>query len=203
MKNSPVLKLVIKLSIIFSLLTSVEGKWFDTVVIDPGHGGRDKGAYWGGVRESYLNMIVANKLSYELKARGIKTVMTRHSDRTTGSYNRINLANKYPNAMFVSIHFNAHLNTSVRGIETFYLSSEGKKMASKVQSRLVRGLKGKNRGIKSGNYKVLAGTNAPAILVECGFISNPTERARCKSRWYQTTAARVIADGLMDYRKMR
>lgn len=203
MNFSPILKLVIKLSLLFCLLTSAEAKWFDTVVIDPGHGGRDKGAYWGGVRESYLNMIVANKLSYELKARGIKTVMTRNSDRTTGSHTRINLANKYPNAMFVSIHFNASTHTSVRGIETFYLSSEGKKMASKVQNRLVRGLKGKNRGVKTANFKVLSGSRAPAILVECGFISNPSERVRCQSRWYQTTAARVIADGLMDYRRMR
>lgn len=188
--------------LLFTLLTAVtEARWFDTVIIDAGHGGRDKGAYWGGVRESYLNMIVANKLSYELKSRGIKTIMTRHSDRTVSKDYRIKLANKYPRAVFVSIHFNASRNTTVKGIETFYLSPEGRKMASKVQDRLVRGLKGRDRGIKTAKFKVLDETTAPAILVECGFISNPSERSRCTTRWYQSTAARVIADGLMSYRQ--
>lgn len=180
-----------------------EAKHFSTVVIDAGHGGKDKGAYWGGVRESSLNLIVAHKLAYELKARGIKAVLTRKHDSTCSYGYRTRIANKYPNAIFVSVHFNASTNTSVKGIETYYLSREGRKIASKVQKRLVKGLKTKNRGIKFRNYKVLRDTNSPAILVECGFISNPKERSRCQTRWYQTTAARVIADGLMDYRKMR
>lgn len=197
------MKYLIQTLAFLSLLLCAEAKYFSTVVIDPGHGGRDKGAYWGGVRESYLNMIVANKLSYELKARGIKTVMTRKSDRTTSKNYRTQIANKYPGSIFVSIHFNASNYTSATGIETFYLSSEGRKMASKVQGRLLRGLKGRDRGVKSANYKVLRNTNTPAILVECGFISNSAERAKCNTRWYQTMAARMIAEGLMDYRKVR
>jgi len=185
------------------LVTMAEARYFNTVVIDPGHGGRDKGAYWGGVRESHLNMIVANKLAYELKSRGIKTVMTRRSDRTTSYSSRTNLANRYPGAIFVSIHFNASTNTSVKGIETFYLSKEGKKMATQIQGKLSSSLKSRNRGVKSANFKVLRSTNAPAILVECGFISNSSERMRCSTRWYQSTAARVIAEGLMKYRKMK
>ena len=185
------------------LVNLAEARYFNTVVIDPGHGGRDKGAYWGGVRESHLNMIVANKLAYELKARGIKVVMTRKSDRTTSYSSRTNLANRYPGAIFVSVHFNASTNTSVKGIETFYLSREGRKIATQVQGRLASSLKSRNRGVKSANFKVLRSTNAPAILVECGFISNPSERMRCSTRWYQSTAARVIAEGLMKYRKMK
>lgn len=187
--------------LVFALVA--EARHFDTVIIDPGHGGRDKGAYWGGIRESYLNMIVANKLAYELKARGIKTIMTRYSDRTMNKASRIAVANAYPKALVVSVHFNAHLDTSVRGVETFYYSSEGRKIAEKVQKRLVKGLKVRDRGVKSRKFALLSGTRGPAVLVECGFISNPTERSKAKTRRYQSTAARVIADGLMDYRKMR
>lgn len=184
-------------------LTLCEGRYFSTVVIDPGHGGRDGGAYWGGVKESTLNLIVAQKLAYELKARGIKTVITRKTDTTMSKSRRCAIANRYPNSIFVSIHFNAHTNRSIRGIETFYLSSEGRKMAQAVQYRLSKSLKCRNRGVKQRGLHVLAGTRAPAILVECGFISNTKERSRCVTHWYKTTAARVIAEGLMSYRKQR
>jgi len=188
---------------IFLGVALCEARYFNTVVIDPGHGGRDAGAYWGGVKESTLNLIIAQKLAYELKARGVKTVMTRRSDTTVSKASRAAIANRYPNSIFVSIHFNAHTNTSIKGLETFYLSSEGRKMAHEVQSRMARGLKGRNRGIKNKGFYVLRATNQPAILVECGFISNSSERARCATQWYKTTTARTIADGLMAYRKKR
>jgi len=194
-------RLFLFLSILLTLVS--EGKYFSTVIIDPGHGGRDKGAYWGGVRESYLNLIVSHKLSYELKRRGIRVVMVRKRDRFLSKHYRVRLANRYPSAVFVSVHFNASLYTRAKGIETFYYSSEGRKLASKVQSRMVRQLKGRNRGVKRGNYQVLRESRPTAILVECGFISNSRERARCLTRWYQTSAASAIARGLMDYRKMR
>ena len=194
-----------KLIILFFLLgiTLCQARHFTTVVIDPGHGGRDGGAYWGGVKESTLNLIIAQKLAYELKSRGIKTVLTRKSNVTVSKARRCQIANKYPNSIFVSIHFNAHTNTSIKGVETFYLSSEGRKMANEVQYRLASSLKVRNRGIKSRGLYVLRGTNAPAILVECGFISNPSERRRSITQWYKTTTARRIADGLMAYRKKR
>jgi len=194
----------IKLFLIFLLgLTLCEARYFSTVIIDPGHGGRDGGAYWGGVKESTLNLIIAQKLAYELKARGVKTVLTRTSDYTVSKAKRVQIANRYPNSIYVSIHFNAHTNTSIKGIETFYTSSEGRKMASEVQSRLYRSLKCRNRGIKRYSYYVLHNTRQPAILVECGFISNPSERSRASTQWYKTTTARVIADGLMAYRKKK
>lgn len=180
-----------------------EARYFSTVVIDPGHGGRDGGAYWGGVKESTLNLILAQKLAYELKSRGIKTVLTRKSDVTVSKTQRAAIANRYPNSIFVSVHFNAHTNRSIKGIETFYISSEGRKMAQAVQYRLAKSLKCRNRGIKPRGFHVLNATRAPAILVECGFISNSAERARCMTQWYKTTAARVIAEGLLAYRKQK
>ena len=170
---------------------------FSTVIIDPGHGGKDKGAYWGGVRESRLNMKVAQQLEGLLKKRGIRTVMTRRSDVFLSLGSRAAIANRYRSAVFVSIHFNASTNRSIKGAETFYWGSTGKMIAGAIQRRLPSRVKTVNRGIKRRGFTVLVQTRCPAVLVECGFISNSRERGRCSTRWYQQTAARAIYDGLM------
>ena len=95
-----------------------------TVIIDPGHGGRDKGAVWGGVRESDLNLKTAFKLEYYLKQAGYRVVMTRRSDRYVSLRKRAAIANQYNNAVFVSIHYNATRETWVHGGETFHSGSK-------------------------------------------------------------------------------
>ena len=173
---------------------------FSTVIIDAGHGGKDKGAYWGGVRESALNLAVANDLELLFKRRGIRTVMTRRSDVFVSLGSRVAIANRYRSAVFVSIHFNASRDTRIRGAETFYWGASGGVIAGAIQRRLAPRLGLVNRGIRRHGYTVLVGTRCPAVLVECGFISNPAERGRCSTRWYQQTAARAIYDGLMAWR---
>ncbi len=78
-----------------------------TVVIDPGHGGRDNGAKWGGIAEKDLNLDVARRVEALLKERGIPVVMTRRSDAYVSLDSRAAVANRYKNSLFVSIHFNA------------------------------------------------------------------------------------------------
>lgn len=186
------------LPLLFLLLAStVEGARFDTVIIDPGHGGRDKGAYWGGVRESRLNLRVAQHLEGLLKKRGIRTVMTRRSDVFVSLGRRASIANRHRSAVFVSIHFNASRNTSIKGAETFYWSGTGRTIARAIQRRLAPRVQTRNRGIRRKGFTVLTKTRCPAVLVECGFISNSRERGRCSTQWYQETAARAIYDGLM------
>lgn len=170
---------------------------FSTVIIDPGHGGRDKGAYWGGVRESTLNLKVANKLETLLKRRGLRTVMTRRSDVFVSLSSRAAIANRYRSAVFVSIHFNASTNTSIKGAETYYWGSTGRMIAGAIQRRLPARVQTRNRGARRHGFTVLTQTRCPAVLVECGFISNPRERMRCSTQWYQETAARAIYDALM------
>lgn len=180
--------------------SALYGARFSTVIIDPGHGGRDKGAFWGGVRESSLNMAVARDLEALLKKRGIGTVMTRRSDVFVSLGSRVAIANRYRSAVFVSIHFNASRDTRIRGAETFYWGASGRVLATAIQRRLAPRVGTINRGIRRHGFTVLVGTRCPAVLVECGFISNPRERGRCATRWYQQTAARAIYDGLMAYR---
>jgi len=190
--------------LVFFLLLAVQAFSFSTVVIDPGHGGNDGGAYHKGVKEADLNLKVARKLKKELERKGMKVVMTRYSDQTMSITTRANIANRYPNSILVSIHFNGHRSSQPRGIETFYVSSTGRRIASQIQSRLISALKSKNRGIKyTTGLSLLTKTKAPAVLVECGFLSNSYERNRCNTDWYQTVTARKIAEGIVAYKKSR
>lgn len=182
---------------------TAEAARFNTVVIDAGHGGRDKGAFWGGVRESHLNLAVAKDLEVLLKKRGIRTVMTRRSDVFVSLDRRAGVANAQRNAVMVSIHFNAHTNTTFRGAETFYWGREGRILANAIQRRLAPRLQVRNRGIHRKGYTLIMKSRHPVVLVECGFISNARERRRCATRWYQQTAAKAIYDGLMAYRSLR
>ncbi len=170
------------------------------VVIDPGHGGRDWGAYRGGVKESYLNLKVAKKLEYELKRRGYSTAMTRRSDHFVSLSRRAALGNRYRNAVFVSIHFNASRYRWVRGAESFYAGRAGRSLALCIQRELVRRCRLRDRGVRFARFTVLTQTRCPAVLVECGFMSNASERRRCVSSSHHSHVAMAIAEGIGKYR---
>lgn len=199
-KSSPASKVSLKsTSSISSRTQSARTKRSLRVVIDPGHGGRDRGAVWGGVRESDLNLRVANRVESGLKAKGYSVTMTRRSDTFVSLARRAQISNGYRNAVFVSIHFNATRITGVRGAETFYAGSQGLYLAKSIQRELVGKLKVRNRGVRFRRFTVLRQTSCPAVLVECGFISNPSERARCKTSAYQSLAAKAIVAGIERY----
>lgn len=167
------------------------------IIIDPGHGGRDKGAVWGGVRESDLNLKTAFKVKYYLQQAGYKVVMTRQSDRYVSLSRRAAIANQYRNAVFISIHYNATPETWVHGGETFHAGSKASRyLASSMQRYLIGNCKVKNRGVRYGRFSVLHNTSCPAALIECGFISNPRERSRCNTNSFQDAAARAIFSGI-------
>ncbi len=182
--------------LLIGLLVAAEAR-ITTVVIDAGHGGRDKGAYWGGVRESHLALQVAQRTEALLKRRGMRTVMTRRSDAFVSLPTRVAIANRQRNAVFVSIHFNACPSPKYRGAETFYWGAAGRPFAAAIQKRLAPRVGTINRGIKRKGFTVLVQTRCPAVLVECGFISHPGERARCRTAAYQQAAAQAICDGIM------
>lgn len=181
-----------------TMLSATAGK--NTVIIlDAGHGGKDNGAVWGGVREATLTLSVAKKVEAILKQKGVPVRMTRRRSTTYFSpTQRAVMANRYSDAIFVSIHFNASRNTKAQGVETFYASAKGRAVAANIQRHLVAKVKTRNRGVKYGlKYAVINKTKCPAVIVECGFISNSWERKRCNTGWYQTLAARGIAEGII------
>ena len=171
------------------------------MVIDPGHGGKDDGAKHYGVKEKDVNLDTAKRLEQILKRKGYKVVMTRRTDRFLKLQERARIANRYRDAIFVSIHYNAHSNTSVKGIETFYATLEGRRLATTIQRELVKRINTRNRGIKVGKqYAVLNKTRIVSVLVEAGFLSNTWERRRCNGAWYHQIVAEQIAKGIINHK---
>ena len=204
-------------------------KSFRTVVIDPGHGGKDAGAVNRYGTEAGYNLKVARIVKKLLTAKGYKVIMTRDSDYFLTLQQRVNLANRYSNAIFISIHFNAASRSSARGIETFTLSPKGTAhygrsikrsdyttrrgnhhdsaniaLATAIHGRVLvrtRSAHVPDRGIKRARFSVLSSIKHPAILIEGGFMSNPTEAKLLHSYVYQNTVATAIAEGINRYRR--
>jgi N-acetylmuramoyl-L-alanine amidase len=150
-----------------------------TVVIDAGHGGHDRGGIPGQrIAEKDMTLDVAQRLRSVLSASGYRVVMTRDSDVFVPLPTRVAIANSYRNAIFVCIHFNATQRRGAGGIETYFYSRDSLPLASAIHSYVVGGAPSSNRGVRRRGFYVLRKTNIPAVLVECGFLTNPTE-AQC------------------------
>lgn len=188
------------LALIFVLGSVATAANFRTVVIDAGHGGHDNGGQWGRVYEKHLALDTAARLETKLKSLGYQTVMTRRSDYFISLPQRVNTANRYKNAIFVSIHYNYTWKQQVSGLETFYSTEEGKRLAQLVQSSLIRRTRTVDRSAKYARFYVIRNTKLPSILVEGGFVSNAQERDRMKSGWFRESIAQGIVDGIQRYR---
>lgn len=207
-----------------------KSRHFNTVVLDPGHGGHDAGAVSAYAREKDCNLALALKVRARLIAKGFRVVMTRNSDFFLTLGQRVEIANRVPNAIFVSIHHNStRSNTgTAQGIETFTLAphgttspfartrrtenlsgndqdSENIALAAAVHSHVINGLSHKNlptpdRGIQRARFSVLCTIRCPAILFEAGFVSHPIEGKRVASSSYQDLLADYICNGIVRYR---
>lgn len=173
---------------------------FSTVVIDAGHGGKDGGSVWNGLIEKKLCLDVAKRLEAGLKSRGLKTVMTRRTDTFVELEQRARIANRVPASIFVSVHFNGSRKTIISGGETYYRSTRGKTLASAINRSIKSRVPGGTRGVFFGDYKVLRETQMPAVLVECGYISNKREAARCADPTHRQKLADAIVSGLLAVR---
>jgi N-acetylmuramoyl-L-alanine amidase len=140
-------------------------------------------------------------LETNLKKMGYQTVMTRRSDYFITLPQRVSIGNRYKNAIFVCIHYNYTWKQDVSGLETFYYSSEGQRLAQCVQGSLVRRTRTVDRNAKFARYYVLRNSTLPAILVEGGFVTNESERNLMKSGGFREAIARSIAEGIQRYRR--
>jgi N-acetylmuramoyl-L-alanine amidase len=168
-----------------------------TIVIDAGHGGYDRGGIPGQrVAEKEVTLDVAQRLKKTLAAAGYRVVMTRDSDVFVPLATRVAIANSYSNAMFVSIHFNSAKRTGAGGIETYFYSRESLPLASAIHYFVAGGAPSSNRNVRRRGYYVLRKTRVPAVLVECGFLTNPTEAAYAQTASYRQKLAEEIATGV-------
>ena len=179
----------------------LEARSFRTVVIDPGHGGHDKGGQWGLVYEKHLALDTSIRLENELKKRGSRTVLTRRSDYFISLPERVRIASRYSDAIFVSVHYNYTWKQQVSGLETFYCTGQSQALASYVHSGMMSKVRVVNRGVKFARFYVIRNATCPSILVEGGFVSNANERSRMKSAWFRQALAEGIADGIVRFRR--
>ena len=168
-----------------------------TVVIDAGHGGHDRGGIPGQrIAEKVMTLDVAQRLRNVLEASGYRVVMTRDSDVFVPLGTRVAIANSYRNAIFVCVHFNATKRMGASGIETYFYSRDSLPLASAIHHFVVGGAPSASRGVRRRGYYVLRKTSIPAVLVECGFLTNPTEAAYAQTASYRQKLAEEIAAGV-------
>jgi N-acetylmuramoyl-L-alanine amidase len=198
---------------------------FSLVVLDPGHGGQDSGAMCGNVLEKDLALDVARRVDRLLQAQGLATLMTRVGDGYVSLADRVALANRARDCVFVSIHFNEGNKPVSSGVETYYAAhqsttgtslvswlpflqqassespnTESQNLAGLVQDSLIVRTQSVNRGIKAEQFFVIANVRYPAVLVEGGFLTNKEDIARIGSEDYREQLAAAISEGVLNYR---
>jgi N-acetylmuramoyl-L-alanine amidase len=198
-----------------------------TVVLDPGHGGTDRGARGQKSREKELTLDLAKRVERELESNGVTAILTRTTDRTLSLEDRTNFAAAKRADVFVSIHLNS--GGSADGIETYCLPPAGAPstaqafsffrrrddeaatgnrfdekniwLAHCVQRALLRATGANDRGVRRARFQVLRDASCPAILVEAGFVSNRAEEARLLNVDYRDRLAKAIAQGILLYKR--
>ena len=199
-----------------------------TVVLDPGHGGKDPGNQASRSLEKQYTLLLAREIRSRLQNARLNTVLTRTTDKFISLESRPALAQRAGADVFVSLHYNyapgAH--NGIRGVEVYCLTPAGAEstngngetdghsypgnryntqnvqLAFQVQRALVNNLGIEDRGVRRARWAVLRTAEMPAILIECGFMSDPTEAARIYSPAYRRQAAQAIADGILAYKRL-
>ncbi|WRS28115.1 N-acetylmuramoyl-L-alanine amidase [Oscillospiraceae bacterium MB08-C2-2] len=189
------------------------------IILDPGHGGQDGGAVGvDKIVEKDINLSIALMLRDQLEISGFTVVMTREDDRsihdegikgakkqkTSDLHNRLSIMNSYPNALFLSIHQNQFGDSRSNGIQIFYSpnNEESKELASTIQQNMVEMLQPENKRLQKSagkNLFLMYEAQCPAVLIECGFLSNRTEAYKLADPEYQSKLAFVTLCSVLEY----
>lgn len=189
-----------------------------TVIIDAGHGGEDGGAEVDGVLEKDINLSIADKLADTLRLCGVRVTEIRDEDisvyddsaqtlrekKVSDLKHRVEIVNGSENNILVSIHQNKFDNSAYSGAQVFYSSNNDKSrvLAESIRNSVVSLIQNDNtRELKPANSDIYLLDNAtvPAVIVECGFLSNDEERAKLLDSGYQSEMAYSIAMGVLEY----
>ena len=175
------------------------------VVLDPGHSGKfEPGACAGGVTEADLTYLIARFARHELKQRGHEAILTRSREIDNDELAfRAETANQWNADLFISIHCNSAVDPAAEGTETYHFpgSVKGRELARRLQFCMTDAMLTEDRGIKEADFQVLRETDCPAVLVECGFISNVVDREMLTDSLEQWRMGAAIAVGVDDYEK--
>lgn len=199
-----------------------KGQYSNTIFLDPGHGGRDSGAFYYNVAEKDLNMQIYRKLRAKLEELGYKVLTSRDSDIDVDFVTeRSRMVNKTNSDIFISIHFNAtgSAYSKASGIQTYSYSdepdypskinkywhnhpdrmSESKRLAAAIHSSLLAETGAKDAGLLESSYAVLRETAKPAVLLELGYMDNFSENQQIRDSHYQDKLVAGIVKGIQKY----
>jgi N-acetylmuramoyl-L-alanine amidase len=180
--------------------SAIKGK---TIVVDAGHGGRDPGSLGDGLptmSEKKINLSIATEVARQLNAKGARVIMTRSSDRFIELEDRAAMADKYHADLFIAIHSNSNPDSSRRGA-VVYTAREPLRQSMVAAMKIDQAIR--NAGIPSdtdrADYKVLVLHSRPAVLVECGYLTNYTDCKRLNTSSYRVKVASAITNGISAY----
>jgi N-acetylmuramoyl-L-alanine amidase len=181
---------------------------FSTVVIDPGHGGKDNGGVSGRaspifLREKDLTLDTAKRVRDELRRAGLRTVMIREDDHFVELDDRVDIANRRaPGAVLVSIHYDAVSDRALNGAKTFFWRADSHGLATRIQEHLVAATGETNVGVIRRRLRLTRNPNIPAVLCECAYLTNPTEARKAATDSYRQRIADGIAQGILAEHKL-
>lgn len=175
-------------------------KGFRTVILDAGHGGKDPGAVsrTTGAKEKELALDTVKRIQRKLGGRA-KVVLIRNGDQFVDLDDRVEMASRRDGAILVSVHYNAG-PSNLRGPETYWWRVDSHGLASRIQRGLEKAVPRPhdNRGKVRRRLRLTRNPNVPSVLVECGYLSNPSEARLCSDSGYRDKLAGAIADAILD-----
>jgi len=174
------------------------------VYIDVGHGGTDVGYKTSnGVLEKDLDLQISKLVSSRLSSQGdISVVVSRNTDTNLSNSERVEDANKQNADLFVSIHMTGNEDNKAEGVQTFYrvgANDASDEFATLIQKSVSAYVNLKDRGVTPFTFDVLQGNNMPAILIQCGFLSNPKEEKNLTNPEFQKDLAEGIYQGILSF----
>lgn len=186
----------------------------DTIImVDPGHGGRDSGTYYGTVLEKDINLKISKQLEKTLTQQGAIVYMTRKRDIDLSSiydsekkrgdlYRRLLLIKEKKCDLYVSIHINWYDDSNLKGAEVLYnsINKSNKVLATEIMNSFKEDLQS-NRTVKTTDLYMYRNITVPGVLIECGYLSNPTERKLLQDKKYQELLANSITKGIVEFLK--
>ena len=180
------------------------GGHFSTVLIDPGHGGKDSGGVSGRgapiyLREKDLTLDTAKLVRNELRSAGVRTLLTREDDRFIELDDRVRLADAQgPRAVLLSIHYDAVSDRAMHGAKTFYWRADSHGLVTRIQQHLVAATGEADIGVIRRRLRLTRNPNIPCVLCECAYITNPTEAERVATDSHRHRIAHGIAQGILE-----
>ena len=171
-----------------------------SIVIDPGHGGNDHGTTGAhGTEEKGITLRTSELLASKLRAAGANVVMTRDSDVYVALRKRVAIGHQLAADAFISVHYDATQSSSINGFTTYYMHGYQKALAQSIHKSLGKKISLRDRGAQPGNYLVLRENRQQAILIELGFLSNPSEERAVTTEQFREQASLGIYNGVVNF----